>query len=87
MRLSKIALVATIALWLALVAFGNLTDYGSNLAFVQHVLAMDSIFPDAAIRTGKKVTRCYLPGRLILCFRCKHIDSATPQTADRPVPE
>ena len=49
MRLSKIGLVATIALWLALVAFGNLTDYGSNLVFVQHVLAMDSIFPDAAI--------------------------------------
>ncbi len=48
-RCSKVALVATIALWLALVAFGNLTDYGSNLAFVQHVLAMDSIFPDAAI--------------------------------------
>ena len=48
MRLSKIGLVATIALWLALVAFGNLTDYGSNLVFVQHVLAMDSIFPDAA---------------------------------------
>lgn len=49
MRLSKVALLATITLWLALVAFGNLTDYGSNLAFVQHVLAMDSIFPDAAI--------------------------------------
>jgi predicted small integral membrane protein len=49
MRLSKIVLVATIALWLALVTFGNLTDYGSNLAFVQHVLAMDSIFPDAGI--------------------------------------
>jgi predicted small integral membrane protein len=49
LRLSKIGLTATIALWLALVAFGNLTDYGSNLVFVQHVLAMDSIFPDAAI--------------------------------------
>ncbi|CAM0999443.1 Small integral membrane protein [Rhodanobacter sp. Root179] len=48
-RLSKIGLMATIALWLALVAFGNLTDYGSNLVFVQHVLAMDSIFPDATI--------------------------------------
>src|SRR3546814_2752554 len=48
-RLSRIGLVATIALWLALVAFGNITDYGSNLVFVQHVLAMDSIFPDAAI--------------------------------------
>jgi predicted small integral membrane protein len=49
MRLSKILLMATIALWLALVAFGNITDYGSNLVFVQHVLAMDSIFPDASI--------------------------------------
>jgi predicted small integral membrane protein len=48
-RLSKSLLTATIALWLALVAFGNITDYGSNLAFVQHVLAMDSIFPDAGI--------------------------------------
>jgi predicted small integral membrane protein len=48
-RLSKILLTATIALWLALVAFGNITDYGSNLVFVRHVLAMDSIFPDAGI--------------------------------------
>ncbi|WP_426700384.1 DUF2165 family protein [Rhodanobacter sp. Col0626] len=48
-RLSKIGLIATIALWLALVAFGNITDYGSNLLFVQHVLAMDSIFPGASI--------------------------------------
>lgn len=49
MRLSKILLTAAIALWLTLVAFGNVTDYGSNLAFVQHVLAMDTIFPDARI--------------------------------------
>jgi predicted small integral membrane protein len=48
-RLSRIGLVATIGLWLTLVAFGNITDYGSNLVFVQHVLAMDSIFPDASI--------------------------------------
>lgn len=48
-RLSKIFTLASIALWLALVAFGNVTDYGSNWVFVQHVLAMDSIFPDATI--------------------------------------
>jgi predicted small integral membrane protein len=48
-RLSKIVSMAMITLWLALVAFGNITDYSSNLVFVQHVLAMDSIFPDAAI--------------------------------------
>jgi predicted small integral membrane protein len=48
-RLSRILLVVVIALWVALVAFGNLTDYASNWLFVQHVLAMDSIFPDASI--------------------------------------
>lgn len=49
-RLCKLAVLAAIALWIALVAFGNLTDYGSNWPFVQHVLAMDTIFPDARIR-------------------------------------
>jgi len=48
-RLSRILLLAAIALWLSLVAFGNLTDYGSNWPFVQHVLAMDTIFPGAGI--------------------------------------
>ncbi len=48
-RASKIALVAMVALFFALVAFGNITDYGSNWAFVQHVLAMDSIFPGSTL--------------------------------------
>lgn len=48
-RLCKTALVATVALFFLLVAFGNLTDYGSNWAFVQHVLAMDTIFPDSTL--------------------------------------
>ncbi|AUN93489.1 DUF2165 family protein [Pseudazoarcus pumilus] len=48
-RLSKIVLLASIALFATLVAFGNITDYGSNFAFVEHVLRMDTIFPDATI--------------------------------------
>jgi predicted small integral membrane protein len=48
-RLAKIVLVAAIALFATLVAFGNLTDYGTNLVFVQHVLAMDTIFPGSRI--------------------------------------
>jgi predicted small integral membrane protein len=44
-RLARIALVAGVALYLALVVFNNLTDYGTNYAFVQHVLAMDTTFP------------------------------------------
>lgn len=48
-RLSKIVLVAAMGLYASLVAFGNITDYGSNFVFVQHVLSMDTIFPDATI--------------------------------------
>jgi predicted small integral membrane protein len=46
-RISKTILVAAIALYASLVALGNITDYGSNFAFVQHVLAMDTVFPGA----------------------------------------
>ncbi|ABC32105.1 predicted small integral membrane protein [Hahella chejuensis KCTC 2396] len=45
-RYSKIALVWAAALFATLVAFNNLTDYGSNFAFVSHVLSMDTTFPD-----------------------------------------
>ncbi|HEX4251280.1 MAG TPA: DUF2165 family protein, partial [Pseudonocardia sp.] len=31
-----------LALYLVLVTLGNITDFGTNLAFVQHVLAMDT---------------------------------------------
>lgn len=32
------------ALYMLLVVFGNVTDYGSNEAFVKHVLSMDTTF-------------------------------------------
>jgi predicted small integral membrane protein len=48
-RAAKVALVAAIALFATLAAFGNLTDYGTNYAFVQHVLSMDTIFPNSTI--------------------------------------
>ena len=49
-RLAKVALVAAIAAAATLVAFGNITDYGTNFAFVRHVLMMDTIFPDSGIK-------------------------------------
>lgn len=49
-RYSKTLLTAAIALFTSLVAFGNITDYSSNFAFVHHVLLMDTIFPDATIK-------------------------------------
>ena len=44
-RLSKIVLCLCLAAFAFLVTFGNITDYGSNFAFVQHVLSMDTTFP------------------------------------------
>jgi predicted small integral membrane protein len=44
LRLCKSLLVGSIAFFFALVAFNNITDYGSNLLFVQHVLSMDDTF-------------------------------------------
>lgn len=49
-KLAKIAMTATVALFLTLVAFGNVTDYGSNFEFVRHVLSMDTTFPDSNLR-------------------------------------
>lgn len=40
------ALTATLALYTALVVFGNVTDFGTNREFVRHVLAMDTTFRD-----------------------------------------
>ncbi len=45
LRLSKILLVASAGFYMALVCFNNLSDYGSNFAFVSHVLRMDDTFP------------------------------------------
>jgi predicted small integral membrane protein len=38
------------ALLLGLVAFNNIVDYGDNWAFVQHVMGMDTVFPDSTQR-------------------------------------
>jgi predicted small integral membrane protein len=48
-RLAKIAMVAAVAAFATLVAFDNITDYGTNFVFVQHVLSMDTIFPSSSI--------------------------------------
>ncbi|MFI2434333.1 DUF2165 domain-containing protein [Streptomyces sp. NPDC018693] len=39
-------LTGTLALYITLVALGNITDFGTNQQFVQHVLAMDTTFKD-----------------------------------------
>lgn len=49
-RLSKIALLGAVALFMGLVTVNNLIDYGSNFEFVRHVLSMDTTFPENTLR-------------------------------------
>lgn len=44
--LASTLLVGTVALYMALVAFSNITDFGTNQQFVRHVFAMDTTFKD-----------------------------------------
>lgn len=48
-RLSKAAMVLAMAFFASLVAFGNMTDYATNFAFVHHVFLMDTTFPGNGI--------------------------------------
>ncbi|WP_031073917.1 DUF2165 domain-containing protein [Streptomyces sp. NRRL WC-3742] len=45
-RAAAAVLTGVNALYLLLVVLGNVTDYGTNQKFVQHVLAMDTTFRD-----------------------------------------
>ena len=49
-RLCKIALVGSVAFFFSLVAYGNIADYDANWQFVQHVLSMDTTFPNSSLR-------------------------------------
>ncbi|MER6130724.1 DUF2165 domain-containing protein [Streptomyces sp. NPDC001815] len=44
--LAATLLTGTVALYITFVAFGNITDFGTNQQFVQHVLSMDTTFKD-----------------------------------------
>ncbi|MEV0316978.1 DUF2165 domain-containing protein [Streptomyces sp. NPDC050658] len=46
LHVTAMLFTGTLALYIALVAFGNITDFDSNQQFVRHVLAMDTTFKD-----------------------------------------
>ena len=48
-RYAKIAMALCLAAFCLLVTFNNLTDYGTNYLFVQHVLRMDTTFSGNAL--------------------------------------
>ncbi|MCJ2058856.1 DUF2165 domain-containing protein [Methylobacterium sp. J-048] len=54
-RLSKILLVAALALTCTLVVFGNVVDPAINFGMVQHVLSMDTVPAESGI-TDRSIT-------------------------------
>ena len=51
LRVIKIGMVASIALFFSMVAFNNIIDFDSNWHFVQHVFSMDTTFRTPALMT------------------------------------
>ena len=47
LRIIKIVAVSSIAFMAILIVIGNTTDYYSNYYFVEHVMKMDTTFPDS----------------------------------------
>ena len=49
-RLALFVAVAGSGLLTLLIAFSNITDYATNFEFVKHVLSMDTIFENSAVK-------------------------------------
>lgn len=54
-RTAKVLLVLLIGLFSLLVGVDNIIDYGTNYAFVQHVMSMDTVFPSSTL-TWRAIT-------------------------------
>ena len=48
-RYAKIIMSLVLAAFCLLVTFDNITDYGTNYLFVQHVMSMDTTYPGNAL--------------------------------------
>lgn len=51
LQISKIIICLSLSIFALLVGFNNLADYSSNYSFVQHVLSMDTVFPESALKS------------------------------------
>jgi predicted small integral membrane protein len=49
-RCAKAIICLALGLFCSLVAFNNISDYGTNYTFVQHVLSMDTTFPESNLK-------------------------------------
>jgi predicted small integral membrane protein len=50
LRVCKSIICFSLAIFALLVCLNNVMDYGSNYAFVQHTLSMDTVFPDNTLK-------------------------------------
>lgn len=50
LRVCKAIVCFSLAIFALLVCLNNVMDYGSNYAFVQHTLSMDTVFPDNTLK-------------------------------------
>jgi predicted small integral membrane protein len=50
LRLCKSIVCLPLAIFALLVCLNNVMDYGSNYAFVQHTLSMDTVFPENTLK-------------------------------------
>ena len=51
LHICKIIICLSLSIFALLVGFNNLTDYRTNYAFVQHVLSMDTVFPENTLKS------------------------------------
>lgn len=49
-RIAKAGMVLALAAFALIVAYNNVVDFRTNYVFVQHVLSMDTVFPDSTLK-------------------------------------
>ncbi|APF89259.1 DUF2165 family protein [Ralstonia pseudosolanacearum] len=49
-RIAKAGMVLALAAFALIVAYNNVVDFRTNYVFVQHVLSMDTVFPDSTFK-------------------------------------
>jgi predicted small integral membrane protein len=54
-RLAKVLMVGALGAFALVVTYDNIVDYGANYQFVQHVMSMDTTFPDSTLK-GRAIT-------------------------------
>ncbi|NQW10121.1 MAG: DUF2165 domain-containing protein [Alphaproteobacteria bacterium] len=55
-KLAKTVLVFSIGLFAALAGIGNILDPATNYSFVEHVLTMDTVFPNNPLAAQRAIT-------------------------------